>query len=77
MQHEDQDQVNRFVVEPLTDKEKEVLNLLQSGLRNKDVAVKANISLTTTKWHLKNVYAKLNVSNRTEAVAKAREMNLL
>ncbi|RLU04098.1 MAG: hypothetical protein D9N11_00675, partial [Ketobacter sp.] len=77
LQHEDQDQVNRFVVEPLTDKEKEVLNLLQSGLRNKDVAVKANISLTTTKWHLKNVYAKLNVSNRTEAVAKAREMNLL
>ena len=76
-QLEDQDQVDRFVVEPLTDKEKEVLNLLQSGLRNKDVAVKANISLTTTKWHLKNVYAKLNVSNRTEAVAKAREMNLL
>ncbi|RLT96354.1 LuxR C-terminal-related transcriptional regulator [Ketobacter sp.] len=77
LQHDDQQQMHRFVVEPLTDKEKEVLNLLQSGLRNKDVAARANISLTTTKWHLKNVYAKLNVSNRTEAVAKAREMNLL
>lgn len=74
---DDQDQAERFVVEPLTDKEKEVLTLLQSGLRNKEVAVRANISLTTTKWHLKNVYAKLNVGNRTEAVAKAREMNLL
>mgnify|MGYP003683154389 CR=1 FL=1 len=77
LQEASQDQVQRFVVEQLTEKEKEVLNLLQSGLRNKDVAERANISLTTTKWHLKNVYAKLNVSNRTEAVAKAREMNLL
>lgn len=68
---------DQFVVEPLTEKEKEVLGLLQSGLRNKDVAMRANISITTTKWHLKNVYAKLNVSNRTEAVAKARAMNML
>lgn len=78
--HSESDQsapVNRYLVEPLTEKEKEVLTLLQSGLRNKDVAERANISLTTTKWHLKNVYAKLNVSNRTEAVAKAREMNLI
>ncbi|HAG94174.1 MAG: hypothetical protein CMK83_03740 [Pseudomonadales bacterium] len=77
LQEDSADQMNRFVVEQLTEKEKEVLTLLQSGLRNKDVAQRANISLTTAKWHLKNVYAKLNVGNRTEAVAKAREMNLL
>lgn len=73
----EQQPVDRYVVEPLTEKEKEVLALLQSGLRNKDVATRANISVTTTKWHLKNVYAKLNVTNRTQAVSKAREMNLL
>ncbi len=65
------------VLESLTEKEKEILTLLESGASNKEVSRRANISLATAKWHLKNIYAKLAVSNRTEAVSKARQLQLL
>jgi len=64
-------------VEPLTEKEKNILALLESGASNKEISRHANISLATAKWHLKNIYAKLNVANRTEAVSRARQLQLL
>lgn len=64
-------------VEPLTEKETEILHLLQSGASNKELSRHANISLATAKWHLKNIYAKLGVGNRSEAVTRARLLRLL
>lgn len=55
--------------EPLTAKELEVLELVRRGLANKEISRELNISLSTTKWHLKNIFAKLQVGNRTSAMA--------
>ena len=53
---------------PLTDRESEVLGLLAKGLANKQIAVSLGISEHTVKFHVSSIYAKLNVTNRTEAV---------
>lgn len=53
---------------PLTDRESEVLGLLSRGLANKQIAVALGISEHTVKFHVSSIYAKLNVTNRTEAV---------
>ena len=53
---------------PLTDRESEVLGLLAKGLANKQIAVTLGISEHTVKFHVSSIYAKLNVTNRTEAV---------
>lgn len=55
--------------EPLTTKELEVLGLVRQGLANKEISRELDISLSTTKWHLKNIFAKLQVGNRTSAMA--------
>lgn len=55
--------------EPLTTKELEVLELVRQGLPNKEIARTLDISLSTAKWHLKNIFAKLQVGNRTAAMA--------
>ncbi|MFZ5757531.1 MAG: LuxR C-terminal-related transcriptional regulator [Pseudomonadota bacterium] len=55
----------------LTAKEQEILALLRRGLSNNDISLQTGIALSTTKWHLKNIFAKLGVANRTEAVAIA------
>ena len=55
--------------EPLTAKEQEVLDLVRRGLSNKDISNALHISLSTTKWHLKNIFAKLQVGSRTSAMA--------
>ena len=53
---------------PLTERESEVLALLAKGLANKQIAVSLGISEHTVKFHVSSIYAKLNVTNRTEAV---------
>ena len=53
---------------PLTDRESEVLALLAKGLANKQIAVALGISEHTVKFHVSSIYAKLNVTNRTEAM---------
>lgn len=55
--------------EQLTAKEAEILQLLHKGYANKEISRLLNISLSTTKWHLKNIFAKLNVNTRTAALA--------
>ena len=68
---------NADLVEPLTDRELEVLQLIAEGLTNQQVADELIISIGTAKWYSGQIYGKLNVSNRTQAVARAREMGLL
>lgn len=56
-------------LEELTAKEYEVLALMQKGCSNKEIGDVLNISLSTTKWHIKNIFTKLNVANRAAAVS--------
>ena len=53
---------------PLSDRESEVLGLLAKGLANKQIALALGISEHTVKFHVSSIYAKLNVTNRTEAL---------
>jgi NarL family two-component system response regulator YdfI len=55
-------------VEPLTKREKEVLQMLAAGLGNKEIAAKLNISDHTAKFHVGSIFGKLGVSTRAEAV---------
>jgi DNA-binding NarL/FixJ family response regulator len=61
----------------LTAREVEVLHLLARGLRNKEIAGRLYVSERTVNFHLANIYQKLNVSGRTEALSKALEQGLI
>jgi LuxR family maltose regulon positive regulatory protein len=63
--------------DPLTNREVDVLELLAQRLQNKEIAKKLTISPETVKGHLKNMYRKLQVRNRGEAVDKARGLGIL
>ena len=62
---------------PLTAREVEILRLIAAGMRNQEIADHLFISLSTVKRHIANAYGKLGVGHRTEAVARANELNLL
>jgi DNA-binding NarL/FixJ family response regulator len=62
---------------PLTPREREVLGLLASGRANRQIAKELHLSLSTVKRHLEHIMSKLEVSDRTQAVVKAIEMDLL
>ena len=64
-------------LEALTDREANLLSLLAEGLSNQEISERSQIALSTTKWHLKNVFSKLHVTTRTGALAKARELQLI
>ena len=68
---------NNDLLNNLSAREKEVLNLLSRGYSNKDVAKALFISEKTVKTHLKNIYGKLSVHSRAEAILKAQELELL
>ena len=63
--------------ESLTTRELEVLRLLARGLRNKEIASRLYVSERTVNFHLANIYQKLNVSGRTEALSRALEQGLI
>ncbi|MBV9711967.1 MAG: response regulator transcription factor, partial [Ktedonobacteraceae bacterium] len=63
--------------ESLTTRELEVLRLLARGMRNKEIAARLYVSERTVNFHLANIYQKLNVSGRTEALSKALEQGLI
>jgi predicted ATPase/DNA-binding CsgD family transcriptional regulator len=65
------------LVEPLTGREQDVLDLLAQGKSNRELAEALVLSLNTVKWYARQVYAKLGVANREEAVARARALRLL
>lgn len=60
-----------------TRREIEILTLMDRGLSNQQLADHENVSITTVKWHLQNMYRKLGVTNRAAALARARTLNLL
>ncbi len=64
-------------LEPLSERELEVLRLIAAGFSNKAIARRLDISLNTVKTHSKNINSKLAVSNRTQASARAKELGLL
>lgn len=63
--------------EPLTEREQDVLLRLTSGLTNPQIAEELYLSVSTIKFHISEIYKKLHVSSRAEAVKKAYELNLL
>ncbi len=65
------------LIEPLTGREMEVLHLIAAGYSNRDIAERLVIAVGTVKRHINNVYSKLQVGRRTEAVARAREMGIV
>jgi LuxR family maltose regulon positive regulatory protein len=65
------------LVEPLSERELEVLHLLAEGLTNPEIASRLFLSLNTVKAHTRNIYGKLGVHNRTQAVVRARDLGLL
>jgi LuxR family maltose regulon positive regulatory protein len=65
------------LIEPLSLRELEVLRLIHGGLSNKEIAAELNVSLNTVKKHTTHIYGKLGVDGRTQAIARARELNLL
>jgi LuxR family maltose regulon positive regulatory protein len=64
-------------VEPLSERELQVLRLLAAGSSNPEIAAQLYISLNTVKSHLKNIYGKLGVTRRGQATARARDLHLL
>ena len=65
------------LVKALTRRETEILRLIAAGLRNQEIGDQLFISLATVKRHVSNVYGKLGVTHRTEAITRANELNLL
>ncbi|MBK9714990.1 MAG: AAA family ATPase [Kouleothrix sp.] len=64
-------------VEPLSAREREVLQLIAEGLSNQAIAARLYLSLHTVKVHARNIYAKLAVANRTQAVARGRALGIV
>jgi LuxR family maltose regulon positive regulatory protein len=63
--------------EPLSEREIEILQLLAEGLTNPEIATRLYLSLNTVKVHTRNIYGKLNVHNRAQAIARAQALRLL
>jgi LuxR family transcriptional regulator, maltose regulon positive regulatory protein len=66
-----------FIIEPLTDRELEVLHLIADGLKYEEIGGHLFISLNTVRTYVKRIYGKLNVNNRTKAIALARQLNII
>ena len=77
IQRPEQAPTNDDLIEPLTRRERQVLVLLGKWLSDKEIAQELVISPRTVKKHTSNIYAKLGVNNRMEAVEKAKDLNLL
>jgi LuxR family maltose regulon positive regulatory protein len=65
------------LAEPLSERELEVLALIAAGESNRQIAARLFVSTSTVKSHVNNIFRKLQARNRTQATARAREMNIL
>ena len=65
------------LIEPLSGRELEVLQHMATGATNREIADQLFLSLNTIKVHTRNIYGKLGVNNRTQAVNRARELGLI
>jgi LuxR family transcriptional regulator, maltose regulon positive regulatory protein len=69
--------VRQDFIDPLSERELDVLRLLATDLDGPDIARQLVVSLNTVRTHTKNIYAKLGVNNRRAAVRRAGELDLL
>jgi LuxR family maltose regulon positive regulatory protein len=80
-EHKSEEGSHRFptesVVGPLSQRELEVLRLIAQGLSNREISQRLFLALITVKGHNRNIFRKLQVRRRTEAIARARELGLL
>ena len=65
------------MVNQLSQRELEVLQLIEAGCSNAEISEHLFVSLNTVKTHVKNILSKLGVNNRTKAVVKAKQLGLL
>jgi LuxR family maltose regulon positive regulatory protein len=65
------------LIEPLSNREIEVLQCLAEGLSNREIALELTISLSTVKTHTRNIYSKLGVASRTQAIAQAKVFGII
>ncbi len=68
---------SEMLTDPLTERELEVLGLMAEGLKYKEIAAKLIVSVNTVRYHVKAIYSKLQVNNRTQAIEMARQHHLL
>jgi LuxR family maltose regulon positive regulatory protein len=64
-------------MEPLSERELEILRLIAEGLSNRAISARLFLALDTVKGHNRRIFDKLQVKSRTEAIARARELGLL
>ncbi len=64
-------------VEPLSEREIEVLQLLAKGMTNREIATRLYISLNTAKVHVRNINSKLGTNSRSKAVIRAKSLGIL
>jgi ATP/maltotriose-dependent transcriptional regulator MalT len=72
-----QQQAGQGLIEPLTEQELKIVQLLADGLNSREVAQRLYLGVGTIRWYLKRIYGKLDVHSRSQAIARAREMKLL
>ncbi len=74
---ESQANADEILIDPLTNQEKKILQRIATGLSNKEIASELALSTNTIKMYTSKLYRKLGVRRRTEAIARARELDLL
>ena len=65
------------LIEPLSERELEILQLIAEGLTNQEIGSQLYLSLNTVKAHTRNIYGKLGVNSRTQAAARGRTLGIL
>lgn len=70
-------EANQSLVEPLSERELEVLQFIADGLSNREIAQRLYLALSTIKWHIKQIYSKLQAQNRSDAISIATELELV
>ena len=68
------EKINRYLLSPLSDREFEVVQMIYQGKTNNQIANDLFVTVNTIKVHIKNTYLKLDVSSRTTAIARLREL---
>ena len=72
-----QKEASSALVEPLSERELEVLQLIAAGHTNREIADRLVVAISTIKTHINNIYGKLGVTRRTHAISRAKQLNLL
>ena len=70
-------QAGETLIEPLSERELEILTLIGEGLSNRQIADQYFLSVGTVKWYTSHIFSKLGVQNRTLAMVRARQLKLI